>query len=50
MLDCKLELCHLLCCKETLQVLDITRVLGCYWKALETFIGNAAPKLPQSIC
>ena len=50
MLDCKLELCHLLCFKDTMQVLDITVVLVWYYKALGTFTATAATKLPQSIC
>lgn len=45
MLDCELELCHLICFKDTLQVLGITIVLVWYCKALETFTETAATRL-----
>lgn len=44
MLDCKLELCHLICFKDTLQVLGITVVLVWYCKALGTLAETAATR------
>lgn len=37
MLDFKLELCHLLCFKDTLQVLDVNVLLVWYYRALGDF-------------
>lgn len=49
MLDCKLELCHLICFKDTLQVLGITVVLVWYCKALGTLAETAATRLSWSV-
>lgn len=44
MLDCMLEVCHLLCFKDTLQVLAITNIISPILQGLGDFHWNCSHK------